>query len=309
MQGHRERAYPADTCATEDQAARRAAQHGGTSLHFVRCSESVDEPRPDELVERGAVTGRDDGRNDRLNGLAEQRQASERLARPDDLPTVRSQHAADDDGKAALLVLRLVDRVARLQLTALHATGKPLEGVARQPGEHLDPGKLPDGRELMAHSRLDPMEAGNLRDDRRVDAAIAVFEVQLVTRDLDRMSSFYRHALGLKVSVEDRERGRMHFRLGRGQLILALSGGEDASPDWHGLPPPLLAASDRRGPAPPLHGPIHFALEVPASELVRRGEQLRAEGLDVRGPFRWPGGQRSIYVQDPEGNVAELIAG
>lgn len=136
-----------------------------------------------------------------------------------------------------------------------------------------------------------------------------MFEIQLVVSDLDAMTAFYRDELGLPVSLEDPARGRTHLRLGRGQLILALAHGEpDASPDWPGLPPPLLAAGDRRGPTPPPHGPVHFALEVAPEELVAAGERLRASGHDVRGPFRWPGGERSIYLRDPEGNVAELIA-
>ena len=139
---------------------------------------------------------------------------------------------------------------------------------------------------------------------------VGMFEVQLVVVDLPAMAAFYRDRLGLPVSLDDPARGRMHFRLGRGQLILATAEREpDSSPDWPGLPPPLLGASDRRGTTPPAHGPIHFALEVPETQLVRAGEDLRAVGLDVRGPFRWPGGQRSVYFHDPEGNVVELIAG
>jgi catechol 2,3-dioxygenase-like lactoylglutathione lyase family enzyme len=149
----------------------------------------------------------------------------------------------------------------------------------------------------MAHSTLD-----------RMPSPLGMFEVQLVTRDLAAMAAFYRDALGLPVSLEDDRRGRIHFRVGDGQLILAGAESEaDASPDWPGLPPPLLASGDRRGPTPLPHGPIHFAIEVDPSELVASGERLRAAGHDVRGPFRWPGGRRSIYLRDPDGNVAELI--
>lgn len=136
-----------------------------------------------------------------------------------------------------------------------------------------------------------------------------MFEVQLVTLDVDRLEAFYRDRIGLPVSIRDGERGRVHFRLRRGQLILAREGAElDAAPGWPGLPPPLLLGSDERGPTPPAHGPLHFAIEIDAGRLVGEGERLRAEGLDVRGPFRWPGGQFSIYVRDPDGNVVELIS-
>ncbi len=138
---------------------------------------------------------------------------------------------------------------------------------------------------------------------------LGMFEVQLVTAELEAMTAFYRDVLGLRVSLEDDLRGRTHFRIGRGQLILARAGAEtDGSVDWPGLPPPLVKDGDRRGPSPDRHGPIHFALEIGAGQLVATGERLRAAGLDVRGPFRWPGGQRSIYLRDPEGNVVELIS-
>jgi catechol 2,3-dioxygenase-like lactoylglutathione lyase family enzyme len=135
-----------------------------------------------------------------------------------------------------------------------------------------------------------------------------MFEIQLVVDDLAAMRAFYRDRLGLEVSVDDEERGRVHFRLRDGQLILARAKGEEGSPDWPGLPPPLLTSADRAGRAPLGHGPVHFAFEVESRGLVARGEQLRTEGLDVRGPYRWPSGRLSIYFRDPEGNVAELIS-
>jgi catechol 2,3-dioxygenase-like lactoylglutathione lyase family enzyme len=135
-----------------------------------------------------------------------------------------------------------------------------------------------------------------------------MFEIQLAVSDLDAMTAFYRDRLGLEVSLHDAHRGRTHFRIGRGQLILARVGCEgSASPDWPGLPPALLTSADPRGATPTAHGPVHFAVELERAEIVPEGERLRAEGLDVRGPLRWPGGQFSVYLRDPEGNVVELI--
>jgi catechol 2,3-dioxygenase-like lactoylglutathione lyase family enzyme len=135
-----------------------------------------------------------------------------------------------------------------------------------------------------------------------------MFEIQLAVGDLDAMRTFYRDRLGLEVTVDDEERGRVHFGLRDGQLILARAEGEDGSPAWPGLPPPLLTGADPAGRVPARHGPVHFALEVGRRGLVARGEQPRSEGLDVRGPFRWPSGRLSIYFRDPERNVAELIS-
>ena len=138
---------------------------------------------------------------------------------------------------------------------------------------------------------------------------LGMFEVQLVVEDLDAVTAFYRDELGLEISLEDAGRGRTHFGLGRGQLILARVGGEPAAPGWPGLPPALLADSDSRGPTPEPHGPVHFAIEAELDDLLATEQKLRRDGFDVRGPFRWPGGRLSIYVRDPEGNVAELISG
>ena len=137
----------------------------------------------------------------------------------------------------------------------------------------------------------------------------ALFEIQLVTEDLEGLAAFYRDVMRLQVIVDDDERGRVHFALRGGQLIVVRARGEQASPDWPGLPPPLVVAEDRQGPTPERsHGPVHFALEVSGADLLEDGERLRRKGLDVRGPFRWPDGYRSSYFRDPDANVVELIA-
>ena len=50
---------------------------------------------------------------------------------------------------------------------------------------------------------------------------------------------------------------------------------------------------------------VHFALSVSRGrldELVRRLEEL---GIEHRGPVEHKGGDRSVYFEDPEGNVVE----
>jgi catechol-2,3-dioxygenase len=49
----------------------------------------------------------------------------------------------------------------------------------------------------------------------------------------------------------------------------------------------------------------HFALSASPGTLDTLAGRLRAHAA-VKGPVEHPGGDRSIYVEDPEGNVVEV---
>jgi catechol-2,3-dioxygenase len=51
---------------------------------------------------------------------------------------------------------------------------------------------------------------------------------------------------------------------------------------------------------------VHFALSVSRGALERITAKLRRHGIDVEGPVEHEGGDRSLYVSDPEGNRVEL---
>ena len=51
---------------------------------------------------------------------------------------------------------------------------------------------------------------------------------------------------------------------------------------------------------------MHFALSVTRGRLEGLTTELRAQGVEVEGPIEHDGGDRSIYVFDPEGNRVEL---
>jgi catechol-2,3-dioxygenase len=51
---------------------------------------------------------------------------------------------------------------------------------------------------------------------------------------------------------------------------------------------------------------VHFALSVSRGALERVAAELRRQDVDVEGPVEHDGGDRSIYLSDPEGNRVEL---
>ena len=51
---------------------------------------------------------------------------------------------------------------------------------------------------------------------------------------------------------------------------------------------------------------VHFALSTGRGRLDALTERLGRLGVEFRGPVEHDGGDRSIYVSDPEGNLVEV---
>ena len=103
--------------------------------------------------------------------------------------------------------------------------------------------------------------------------------------DLDALTSFYADALALPVLT--REDDRVWLAVGeRGRLGLWLPGAKEFG--------------DEGG----RH--VHFALSAAPGGLDELHARLASSGVDVRGPQEHPGGDRSLYFEDPEGNVVEV---
>ena len=112
-----------------------------------------------------------------------------------------------------------------------------------------------------------------------------VVEMTLEVRDLAALERFYVGAFGLRVLK--REDDRVWLALGdRGRLGLWLPGEKEFG--------------DRGG----RH--VHFALSAAPGGLDALRGRLDGLGVDVRGPEEHPGGDRSLYLEDPEGNVVEV---
>jgi catechol-2,3-dioxygenase len=110
-------------------------------------------------------------------------------------------------------------------------------------------------------------------------------EITLEARDLESLAAFYADALGLDELSRDDD--RIWLAIGeRGRLGLWAPGRKEFG--------------DEGG------AHVHFAMAVEPGSLERKASRLRDRDVDVEGPIEHPGGDRSIYFRDPEGNVAEL---
>lgn len=112
----------------------------------------------------------------------------------------------------------------------------------------------------------------------------ALAELTLQVRDRAAMEAFYADVIGLEVLA--REDDRTWLAIGRHARLGLWLPGEKEQGDEGGV-----------------H--VHFALSVSPEGLDRLTERLRGAGLAVDGPVEHDGGDRSVYFEDPEGNVVE----
>jgi catechol-2,3-dioxygenase len=110
-------------------------------------------------------------------------------------------------------------------------------------------------------------------------------ELTLEVRDRDAMERFYTEVLGLRVL--SREDDRTWLAAGeRCRLGLWLPGEKEFG--------------DEGG----TH--VHYAFGAVPGGLDALAGRLAQRGLEHRGPTEHDGGDRSLYVEDPEGNVVEV---
>ena len=110
-------------------------------------------------------------------------------------------------------------------------------------------------------------------------------ELTLETPDPAALARFYADAFGL--SELAREDDRIWLAAGPNARLGLWSPGEKEFGDRGGR-----------------H--VHFAFSAAPGRLDAVVSRLRSHGADVRGPEEHDGGDRSIYVEDPEGNIVEV---
>jgi catechol-2,3-dioxygenase len=109
-------------------------------------------------------------------------------------------------------------------------------------------------------------------------------ELTLESGDHHALARFYRDVVGLRVLTEEPD--RVWLACGARSRLGVWSVGEKEFGDRGGR-----------------H--VHFAFSVDGDRLVELARRLAASGIQCRGPVEHEGGDRSLYFQDPEGNVVE----
>jgi len=110
-------------------------------------------------------------------------------------------------------------------------------------------------------------------------------ELTLETRDRAALERFYVEGMGLEVLA--REDDRTWLAAGRNARLGLWTPGEKEFGDEGGA-----------------H--VHYAFSAAPGRLDALVERLRGHGAEVRGPEEHDGGDRSLYVEDPEGNIVEV---
>ena len=110
-------------------------------------------------------------------------------------------------------------------------------------------------------------------------------EITLQVRDLQALERFYADVFGLRVLKREDDRvwlaAGSHARLGL----------------W-------LPGEKEFGDEGGAH--VHYAFSIEPGTLDALVSRLGEREIACRGPVEHPGGDRSLYVEDPEGNVVEV---
>ena len=123
----------------------------------------------------------------------------------------------------------------------------------------------------------------------------AILETALYSSDLDRARRFWTDIIGLEVVFLNEDR-HVFFRCGKAMLLV--------------FNPHATSRSDSdRGPGHLAHGAIgpgHVCFAATDAEITEWRVRFEAEDIEIEDDFYWPGGARSLYIRDPDGNSVEF---
>ncbi|MCS0493563.1 VOC family protein [Ancylobacter sp. MQZ15Z-1] len=122
-----------------------------------------------------------------------------------------------------------------------------------------------------------------------------VLETGLYVDDLARARDFYERVLGLEPMVADTR--FCAYNAGPASVLLLFTRGGTLEPvelDGGTIPP-------HDG-----HGPLHYALAIPAGSVEAWQAHLTGQGVTIESRVDWGGGGISLYFRDPDANLVEL---
>jgi catechol 2,3-dioxygenase-like lactoylglutathione lyase family enzyme len=127
-----------------------------------------------------------------------------------------------------------------------------------------------------------------------------VLETALYVSDIQQSAEFYRRLFAFPTLLENDRLIALDVG-GRSILLLFPEGGTSEPfpiPSGGGVIPPHGGS----------RGGYHFAFSIAALDVQAWQGHLESKGVAVESVVNWPGGAKSIYFRDPDGNLAELIS-
>ncbi len=122
-----------------------------------------------------------------------------------------------------------------------------------------------------------------------------VLESAIYSDDLFRAHAFYGGVLGLE-RVLDTPR-MLTYAVAPAQVLLVFKRGATRADSE--TPEGMIPGHHSEGPA-------HFAFAIDANDYSAWKGHLSAAGIPIRSEVAWARGGKSLYFDDPDGNLVEL---
>jgi catechol 2,3-dioxygenase-like lactoylglutathione lyase family enzyme len=122
-----------------------------------------------------------------------------------------------------------------------------------------------------------------------------ILETAMFSDDLARAHAFYGGVFGLQC-VLDTPR-MLTYAVAPRQVLLVFKRG--ATREDSVTPEGVIPGHHTEGPA-------HFAFAIEVADYSAWKAYLEAEGVPIRSEMNWARGGKSLYFDDPDGNVLEL---